>query len=71
VTRPQDRVVVQVIDDGVGGVDLTRGTGLRGLRDRVEALSGSPRVDDGRAGGTVVTAQLPLTVVPASGAGPL
>jgi signal transduction histidine kinase len=61
VTRPQGQVVVEVTDDGVGGADPTRGTGLRGLRDRVEALGGSLRVDDAPTGGTVVTAHLPLS----------
>ena len=36
------------------------GSGLRGLADRVEALGGRFRVGDGPAGGTVVTAELPL-----------
>ena len=34
----RDRVVVEVIDDGIGGADTERGSGLRGLADRVEAL---------------------------------
>ena len=39
VARADGRVVVEVADDGVGGADAD-GTGLRGLRDRVEALDG-------------------------------
>ena len=38
------RVVVEVVDDGVGGADTERGSGLRGLADRVEAL-GRPAPD--------------------------
>ena len=39
------RLVVEVVDDGVGGADTeSRGTGLRGLADRVEALGGRLRV---------------------------
>ena len=37
-------VVVEVVDDGVGGADTERGSGLRGLADRVEALGGRLRV---------------------------
>jgi signal transduction histidine kinase len=61
VTRPYDQVVVEIADDGVGGADPGRGTGLRGLRDRVEALGGSLSVSDGGTGGTVVTARIPLS----------
>src|SRR4029453_4745400 len=39
------RVVVEVSDDGVGGADATKGTGLRGLADRVEALDGRLEVE--------------------------
>ena len=37
-------MVVEVVDDGVGGADTERGSGLRGLADRVEALGGRLRV---------------------------
>jgi signal transduction histidine kinase len=33
-------VLVEVADDGVGGADASRGTGIRGLADRIEALDG-------------------------------
>ena len=39
-----DTLVVEVVDDGRGGADTERGTGLRGLADRVEALGGRLRV---------------------------
>ena len=39
------RLRLQVRDDGCGGADPTTGTGLRGLRDRVEALDGSLEID--------------------------
>jgi len=44
-------LMVQVSDDGVGGADATRGSGLTGLRDRVEAVGGSLTLDSapGRA----------------------
>ena len=60
VTRPHGHVVVEVADDGVGGADPGRGTGLRGLRDRVEALGGSLDVAAGQPRGTVVTARIPV-----------
>jgi signal transduction histidine kinase len=55
---------IEVADDGVGGADLTRGSGLRGLADRVEALGGTFRLDSAPAGGTRIVAELPLGVVP-------
>ena len=60
VTRPNGRVALEIADDGVGGADPARGTGLRGLADRVEALGGSLQVRNGRSHGTVVTADLPI-----------
>ncbi|MFG1625287.1 sensor histidine kinase [Kribbella sp. NPDC049227] len=52
-------VVTTVIDDGVGGAD-PRGSGLRGLADRVEALNGHFAVGDGPGGGTLVLARIPV-----------
>jgi GAF domain-containing protein len=49
-----------VRDDGVGGADAARGSGLVGLTDRVEALGGSIRVSSRPGEGTQVTAELPL-----------
>jgi signal transduction histidine kinase len=59
VIRRNGRVVLEISDDGVGGADPCRGTGLRGLTDRVEALGGSLHVRNGRTGGTIVSADLP------------
>jgi signal transduction histidine kinase len=55
-----DRLRVQVRDDGVGGADPTSGTGLRGLRDRVDALDGDLEVESPPGGGTVVTVEVPV-----------
>jgi signal transduction histidine kinase len=60
VMAEEDRVSVAVEDDGVGGADLTRGSGLRGLADRVEALGGTLRVNSPRGHGTCLTAEVPL-----------
>jgi signal transduction histidine kinase len=50
-----------VDDDGVGGADLGRGTGLLGLKDRVEAIGGRIRLDSPPGAGTSLQAQIPLT----------
>ncbi len=57
--RQPGRLVVEVVDDGVGGADTERGSGLRGLADRVEALGGRLRVWTPLGGGTRVQAEIP------------
>jgi PAS domain S-box-containing protein len=52
-------VIVEVYDDGVGGADAARGTGLRGLADRVEALGGSLEVVSPAGAGTSLRAEIP------------
>jgi len=52
---------VAVRDDGAGGADFTRGTGLVGLKDRVEALGGRIFLDSPPEAGTSLRAELPLT----------
>jgi len=59
LVRTGTGVVIAITDDGVGGADPARGSGLRGLADRVEALDGSLRLSSPAGGGTVVTAELP------------
>jgi signal transduction histidine kinase len=59
VIRESDELVVEVVDDGVGGADTERGSGLRGLADRVEALGGQLRVWTPSGGGTRLRAQMP------------
>ena len=54
VSRDGPVAVVEVADDGVGGADDARGSGLRGLADRVEALDGRLRVVSPVGAGTVV-----------------
>ena len=49
-----------VSDDGVGGADPARGSGLRGLAARVEALNGHLDVDSPPGRGTRITAEIPL-----------
>ena len=52
---------VRVHDDGVGGADLDAGTGLRGLRDRVDALDGTLEVHSPLGEGTTITVEMPLS----------
>lgn len=59
VTRSADTVVVEVVDDGVGGADTERGTGLRGLADRVEAVGGRLRIWSPAGHGTRLEAEFP------------
>lgn len=59
VARDGGQVVIEVVDDGLGGADTEGGSGLRGLADRVEALDGRLLVWTPRGGGTRVRAELP------------
>jgi signal transduction histidine kinase len=59
VARSNGRVIVEIVDDGVGGADTERGSGLRGLADRVEALDGRLRVWTPVGHGTRVRAEIP------------
>jgi signal transduction histidine kinase len=60
VLASKHRIRVLIADDGVGGADARRGSGLQGLADRVEALGGWLHVDSPVGGGTRVEAVLPL-----------
>jgi GAF domain-containing protein len=56
-----DLLRIAVRDDGVGGADLAGGSGLAGLKDRVEALGGRIVLHSPRGAGTSLRAELPLT----------
>jgi signal transduction histidine kinase len=58
--RRGDCVEVTIVDDGVGGADIDAGSGLRGLRDRVEALGGTLSVESAVGAGTRIVGTLPL-----------
>jgi signal transduction histidine kinase len=60
VTTGDGRVRIEVKDDGLGGADPARGTGLRGLADRVEALGGTLHVESPAGAGTRLAAEIPL-----------
>jgi len=55
-----DVLLLAVRDDGAGGADFTRGTGLAGLKDRVEALGGRIFLDSPPGAGTRLRVELPL-----------
>jgi signal transduction histidine kinase len=59
VRRGNGQLVVEIVDDGIGGADSEAGSGLRGLADRVEALDGRLRVWTPHGGGTRVRAEMP------------
>jgi PAS domain S-box-containing protein len=69
VRRRDDLLMVEVADDGRGGAQASEGSGLGGLKDRVEALDGTFVVESTPGAGTRVRAELPLlperTEVPA------
>jgi signal transduction histidine kinase len=56
-----DRVLrLSARDDGVGGADPARGTGLLGLKDRIEAQGGTSTVHSPLSEGTTLNVELPL-----------
>ena len=59
VARVNGDLVVEIVDDGIGGADTEHGSGIRGLADRVEALGGRLRVWTPVGGGTRVKAEIP------------
>ncbi|MDQ0788546.1 sensor histidine kinase [Streptomyces sp. B3I8] len=59
VWRAEDRLMLQVEDDGVGGADVGAGSGLAGLAERLDAVDGILVVDSPAGGPTRVTAELP------------
>ena len=64
VTRAADSVVLDVIDDGVGGADHRRGSGLSGLADRIAAVDGTLEVKSPPGSGTRLTCRIPVRPVP-------
>jgi signal transduction histidine kinase len=53
--------LIEVRDDGSGGVDPTRGSGLSGLADRASALGGTLEIDSPAGKGTTIRARIPVT----------
>jgi signal transduction histidine kinase len=59
VWRTDERLLIQVRDDGRGGAGLDGGTGMAGLADRLGAVDGLFVVDSPVGGPTIITAELP------------
>ncbi|MFF4347817.1 sensor histidine kinase [Streptomyces sp. NPDC001530] len=59
VWRSENRLMIQVCDDGAGGADVSGGSGLAGLAERLDAVDGILVVDSPVGGPTRVTAELP------------
>jgi signal transduction histidine kinase len=51
---------VEVADDGIGGADLSRGSGLNGLADRIATVGGTLHIESGVGRGTRLAAEIPL-----------
>ena len=60
VEQTNGDLTVEVVDDGVGGADVARGSGLRGLQDRLAALDGSLSLDSPAGRGTTLRAHIPV-----------
>jgi signal transduction histidine kinase len=61
VRRAAGRVTIEVSDDGIGGADAARGSGLRGLADRVAALDGTLCVESPLGQGTRLQVEIPCS----------
>ncbi len=60
VTTGDGQLRIEIADDGIGGADPTRGSGLRGLADRVETFGGTLQVESVPGHGTRLAAEIPL-----------
>jgi signal transduction histidine kinase len=60
ITTDATRLQIEITDDGIGGADPARGSGLRGLADRVAALGGQLTIESPAGQGTRLAARLPL-----------
>jgi len=59
IARSGDRLVLEVRDDGKGGADASKGTGLQGLRERVAGMGGTLHVISPTGGPTTISVELP------------
>jgi signal transduction histidine kinase len=55
-------LLISIRDDGIGGADLVKGSGLIGLRDRVEALGGHMEIESPAGSGTSLVVKIPLEI---------
>lgn len=68
--RADDHLRISVQDDGIGGAEISNGSGLIGLKDRVESLGGTIRLVSPRGGGTSLHVTIPLNVETSRGSNP-
>jgi signal transduction histidine kinase len=61
VQRAGDRLHIIISDDGVGGADPSRGTGLAGLAKRAEAVDGTLDISSPAGGPTLISVDLPCS----------
>jgi signal transduction histidine kinase len=54
-----ETLYLSIRDDGVGGADPSRGSGLIGLKDRIDALHGTMAIESPPGGGTVIDVEIP------------
>jgi signal transduction histidine kinase len=66
IDRVEDELTIEVSDDGVGGADPARGSGLRGLIDRLSVVDGSLDIVSPRGGGTRLLARIPVAAASAA-----
>ncbi|MER5853419.1 sensor histidine kinase [Streptomyces sp. NPDC002012] len=59
VTRNDALLCAEIADDGTGGADAARGSGLDGMRRRAAALDGTMKISSPPGGPTVITVELP------------
>jgi signal transduction histidine kinase len=73
LARTDDRIEIRIVDDGVGGADPARGSGLRGIARRLSAFDGTLNVESPHGGPTVLVMVLPCSassspkILPSSG----
>jgi signal transduction histidine kinase len=65
-----DGIRLAIEDDGAGGAEPARGSGLTGLIDRVEALGGTLKITSAAGSGTTLLAEIPIVDVRAAGTEP-
>ena len=69
LTMRNGSLLLSIGDDGIGGADPRRGSGLVGLTDRIEALGGSMHIHSATGAGTHIIARLPLEQEPSQSTG--
>jgi signal transduction histidine kinase len=62
ISAPDELLLLSISDDGIGGADARRGSGLTGLRDRVESIGGTLEISGGAGDGTSILAKIPIGV---------